>query len=331
MRVVQVGYGYWGANIANKLLRSSKFELVAVCDITPQLQVKARVAMSESVVVSEDYHRFLEDDSIAGFIIATQTERSFEIAMNAMSARKHVFIEKPIATTVERTQKLNAKAAEMDVILHCDHLLLYNPYYRYIKKLIDSGELGDLIYVDVQKLNLGPIRMDVNALMDLAVHDVAAVDWFSNGKTPKSVTAVGYASVGEQETLTFLNLKYDSFIVNINSSWISPVKVRKTIVAGTKKMVIFDDMKSDEKLRVYDSGIDVVPKEDYNEYAFLTRKGDIHIPQIEFEDSLQNSLEYFENCVVNNQQSISGPEASLRVMQILEVAQNDLAQQEKEG
>ena len=331
MRVVQVGYGYWGANIANKLLRSSKFELVAVCDVSPLLQEKARAAVPESVMVSEDYILFLEDDSIAGFVIATQTENSFEIAMNAMSAGKHVFIEKPIATTVERTLLLKAKAAEKNVILHCDHLLLYNPYYRYIKKLIDDGELGDLIYVDVQKLNLGPIRMDVNALMDLAVHDVAAADWFSGGKTPQNVTAVGVASVGEQETLTFLNLKYDDFIVNISSSWISPVKVRKTIVAGTKKMVIFDDMKSDEKLRIYDSGIDVIPKEDYNEYAFLTRKGDIYIPQIEFEDSLQNSLEYFENCVVSNQQSISGPEASLRVMQVLEAAQNCLAKQQKEG
>ena len=327
MKVVQIGYGYWGANIAQKLLRSSKFELVAVCDVTSQLQVKARTTMPETVIISEDYTRFLKDDSIIGFVIATQTDNSFEVAMNAMSAGKHVFIEKPIATTVERTKVLNAKATEMDVILHCDHLLLYNPYYRYIKRLIDEGELGTLIYVDVQKLNLGPIRMDVNALMDLAVHDVAAVDWFSNGKTPQNVTAVGVASVGEQETLTFLNLKYDDFIVNINSSWISPVKVRKTIVAGTKKMVIFDDMKSDEKLRIYDSGIDVIPKEDYNEYAFLTRKGDIYIPQIEFEDSLQNSLEYFENCVTTNQQSISGPEASLRVMQVLEAAQENLAKQ----
>ena len=323
MNVIQVGYGYWGANLAEKLLESPKFKLMAVCETDPGRQQKAREAMPDEVAVTDDYTRFLSIDSINGFVIATQTEQSFDIGMNAMRAKKHVFIEKPIATTVERTRKLNALAAEKGIVLHCDHILLFNPYCRYIKEMIERGELGDLIYIDAARLNLGPIRKDVNALMDLAVHDIALVDWMIEGMIPQRVTAFGHVSIGKQETLTFLNIKYENFIAHIKSSWISPVKVRQTIFAGTKKMAVFNDM-STEKVRIYDCGIDVIPQKEYQEYAFLNRKGDIYIPNIEFEDSLKNSLDHFEQCVSAGTQSRSGPESSLRVMRILESAQQDL-------
>lgn len=323
MRVVQVGYGYWGANITQKLLRSSKFDLIALCEILPDRAARAKQVVPETVVISDNYENFLDNKEVEGFIIATQTEYTFEIGMKAMEAGKHVFMEKPLATTVERSVKLLEKADEKQVILHCDHIMLYNPYYRYIKKLFDNGELGDLIYFDVEKLNLGPIRKDVNALMDLAVHDIAVLDWLCGGKIPLKISAFGETPFGSQETLTYLTMKYEGFIAHLKSSWVSPVKVRQTVVAGTKKMVIFDDM-STEKIKIYDCGIEVVPGNEYGEYEFLNRTGDINIPNIPFEDSLQNSLEYFENCVETGVQSLSGPEASLRVMKILEWAQNNL-------
>jgi len=323
LRVVQVGYGYWGANISKKLLVSSKFDFKALCEILPDRVAKARKELPDSVKIHNNYEDYLGDTEIDAFIIATQTEYTFEIGMKAMEAGKHVFMEKPLATTVERSEKLMKCAYEKDVILHCDHIMLYNPYYRYIKKMYDGGELGDLIYFDVEKLNLGPIRKDVNALMDLAVHDVAVIDWISGGKEPNQLSAFGETPFGYQETLTYLTMKYDGFITHLKSSWVSPLKVRKTILAGTKKMVIFDDM-SIEKVKVYDCGIDVVPAEEYLEYAFLNRRGDIYIPNIEFEDSLQNSLEFFENCVQTGVQSLSGPEPSLRVMRVLEWAQKTM-------
>jgi predicted dehydrogenase len=329
MNVIQVGYGYWGTNLARKLLESPKFKLTAVCEADPLRRQKAREAMPADVVVTNDFTQFLGNSETNAFVIATQTELSYEIAMSAIQAGKHVFIEKPIATTVERTRRLNAFAVEKDIILHCDHILLYNPYCCYIKEMIDSGELGELIYIDVARLNLGPIRMDVNALMDLAVHDIALIDWIIDGMIPQRVTAFGHASVGKQETLTFLNIKYESFIAHIKSSWISPVKVRQTIFAGTKKMAVLNDM-STEKVRIYDCGIDVIPQKEYQEYAFLNRKGDIHIPNIEFEDSLKNSLEHFEKCASTGRQSRSGPESSLRVMRILELAQRDLVKISKD-
>ena len=323
LRVVQVGYGYWGANIASKLVRSEKFEFMALCEILPERAAKAKAALPEKVIISNDYEEYLGNPQIDAFIIATQTENTFEIGMKAMAAGKHVFMEKPLATTVARSIQLMERAREKNIILHCDHIMLYNPYYRYIKKMYDAGDLGDLIYFDVEKLNLGPIRKDVNALMDLAVHDVAVIDWISNGKEPQKLSAFGETPFGKQETLTYLTMKYDNFIAHLKSSWVSPLKVRQTVIAGTKKMVIFDDM-SAEKVKIYDCGIDVIPAKEYMDYAFLNRRGDIYIPNIEFEDSLQNSLEFFENCVQTGQQSLSGPEASLRVMKVLEWAQKEM-------
>lgn len=327
MKVVQVGYGYWGANIAKKIMNSTRLELKALCEILPDRAAKARHALPESVVIDDNYEHYLDDPEVEAFVIATQTVNTFEIGMKAMAMGKHVFMEKPIATTVERTEKLIARAKEMNVIMHCDHIMLYNPYYRYIKKMIDNGELGDIFYFDVSKLNLGPIRKDVNALMDLAVHDVAVIDWISGGKEPFELSAMGETPFGKQETLTYLTMKYPGFVAHLKSSWVSPIKVRQTTIAGTKKMVIFDDM-STERVRVYNSGIEVVPGDEYGAYEFLPRRGDIYIPDIPFEDSLQNSLEFFEQCVRTGEQSRSGPDQCLRVMKVLEWAQRDLGKAE---
>lgn len=323
LKAVQIGYGYWGANIARKIMNSSKLELKALCEILPDRKAKARKTLPDKVEISDNYENYLDDMEVGAFIIATETVNTFEIGMKAMAAGKHVFMEKPLATTVERSLRLMKRAKEKNVILHCDHIMLYNPYYRYIKKMYDAGDLGELIYFDVEKLNLGPIRKDVNALMDLAVHDVAVIDWLSDGKEPLELSVFGETPFGKQETLTYLTMKYDGFIAHLKSSWVSPLKVRQTVVAGTKKMVIFDDM-SMEKVKIYDCGIEVVPADVYEDYAFLNRRGDVYIPNIEFEDSLQNSLEYFENCVQTGQQSLSGPEQSLRVMKVLEWAQKSM-------
>ena len=153
MKVVQVGYGYWGANISKKLMNSQKFELKALCEILPDRAAKARKALPDTVVISDNYENYLDDPEVEAFIIATQTVNTFNSGMKAMNMGKHVFMEKPIATTVHRTLQLIAKAKEEKVIMHCDHIMLYNPYYRYIKKMIDNNELGSIFYFDVSKLN----------------------------------------------------------------------------------------------------------------------------------------------------------------------------------
>ena len=308
MKVVQVGYGYWGANISKKLVASSRFEFKALCEILPDRMQKAREALPLSVEVNDNYEQYLDDPEVEAYVIATQTVNTFEIGMKAMAHGKHVFMEKPLATTVERSLKLKEQAEKYDVILHCDHIMLYNPYYRYIKKVYDSGELGELQYYHVEKLNLGPIRKDVDALMDLAVHDVAVVDWLCGGKMPVSLSAMGETPFGEHPVHTYLTVRYDSFIAHFESSWLSPLKIRQTIVGGSKKTIIFDDMAQD-RIKVYDCGIQVEPAERFEDYIYTNRRGEVFTPNIEFEDSLQNSLEFFENCVRTGQQSLSGPES----------------------
>lgn len=324
MKVVQIGYGYWGANIASKLIASDCFELAALCEIKPENAAKARAALPETVEVSGDYTQYLTRDDIDAFVIATQTEVSFAYAMQAMDAGKHIFIEKPVATTVERAEQLKAKAEERGLILHCDHIMLYNPYYRYIKGLLEAGELGELMYYETDKLNLGPIRKDINALMDLAVHDIALLDWFTGGMLPDEVHAVGYTPFGRQETLSYLTMRYGKVLAGLRSSWISPEKIRRTVVAGTKKMVVFDDMLTDGKVKVYDCRIDVQPGATEAETVYTVHRGDVFEPEIAFEDSIRNSLEYFARCVATGEQSSSGPDQSLRVMRVLEQAQKQL-------
>ncbi|MBO6108597.1 MAG: Gfo/Idh/MocA family oxidoreductase [Eubacterium sp.] len=321
LRAMQIGYGYWGANVAAKLSVSKCFEFVSLAE--PDDEKRARAAKRfPGIRVYRDYRDGFDDD-IDVVIICTQTEYSYDIAMDAMKRGRHIFIEKPLAKNLEKANELVRCAGENNVILHCDHLMIYNPVIRYIKKMIDNNEMGDLLYIDVVRANLGPIRKDINALLDLAVHDIAVADYLLGGLSPEKMSAFGTNTVGEQDTLTYLTMKQNGVLININSSWISPVKIRRTTIAGSKKMCIFDDMKSD-KLRIYDKGIEVTQGMEYGEYEFGVRSGDLLIPHIEFEDSLLNSLEHFGMCVNEGRSSLSGPGQCLRVMAVLEDALKEL-------
>ncbi len=317
LKIMQIGYGYWGNNVAKKLLMSKKFLLTYLIETDPEKAKNAHIQLPE-VIVDSDYRIHLNEvDAVA---ICTQTEFSFDIAMAAMNARKHVFIEKPLAKDMAHAIKLVNKADCEGIVLHCDHLMVYNPIIRTIKRMIQEGELGEIMYIDISRINLGPIRKDINALLDLAVHDIAVVDYLLDGLAPENLHAVGTKFHGKQETITYLTMKNKNTLISINSSWISPVKLRKTVVAGTKKMLIFDDLK-ENKLQIYDCGIDVVQGDVYGEYEYRSRVGDVYLPHIDFEDSLLNSLEFFADCINTGKKSLSGPDECLRVMKVLEDAQ----------
>ncbi|MBR2401339.1 MAG: Gfo/Idh/MocA family oxidoreductase [Lachnospiraceae bacterium] len=324
MKVMQIGYGYWGNNVAKKLVASKMFEFKYLVETDANRRENAHKNLPTEIEILESYEEKLAE--VDGVVICTQTEYSYDIALNAMRAGKHVFTEKPIASTVEKTYDLINCAKENNVVLHCDHLMVYNPVIKYIKNMIDTGEIGEIMYIDISRVNLGPIRKDINAMLDLAVHDIAVIDYLLGNLEPEHLNAYGTKFYGNQETITYLTMKSGETLININSSWVSPVKVRRTLIAGTKKMLIFDDVKMD-KLCIYDSGIDVKQGSAYGEYEYQTRVGDIYMSHIKNEDSLQNSLEHFAECVIENKESLSGPEQSLRVMKVLERAQNALQKQ----
>lgn len=320
LKVMQVGYGYWGANVSAKLQQSNNFQFKYLAETDEMKQQRARIRFPGIEIIS-DYREKLNDE-IDAVVICTQTEYSFQIAMDAMNAGKHIFIEKPLAKNLDLAKQLVNKAREKQVVLHCDHLMVYNPVVRYIKKIIDAGELGNVQYIDIVRANLGPIRKDINALLDLAVHDIAVADYLLDGLDPEKITTYGTNTVGEQDTITYLTMKQGGVLININSSWVSPVKIRRTTIAGSQKMCVFDDTKND-KLRIYDKGIEVKQDIEYGKYEYNARSGDLLIPHIEFEDSLLNSLEHFAYCINEKKESLSGPVQCMRVMKILETSLNE--------
>lgn len=326
VNIVQIGYGYWGTNVARNMMQSKKTNLVALSDASQKRLDTARNVYGDGIpVYTQDFDQYINDPKIDAFTLVIQTEPSFEIAKRILQAGKHLFIEKPMASNTERAIELNRIAHENNCILHVDHIMLYHPIIRRIKQMYDSGELGDLIYFDVSRMNLGPIRMDVNAMLDLAVHDLAVIDFISGGKEPYHVEAIGEKHYGNQETLTYLTLKYDGFLAHVKSSWISPIKERRTMIGGTKKMVIFDDMKTVDKLTIYDQGI-VETGEEYGAYEFKARVGDIMIPYIPQEDALRNSIEHFADCVENHHESESNGDHGIKIIRILDEAKRRLVE-----
>ena len=324
MNVALIGFGYWGPNIAKNLNKTKKANLYAICDMDVNNLKRAQSLYGESVKYVTDYHQLI--DQVDAFAIALRQNVSYPIAIELLKHKKHLFMEKPLATSVEQVEVLGKLSEEYGVTLHVDHIMVFHPIIRYIKKMIETGELGDLLYFDVSRMNLGPhIKNDINAMWDLAVHDIAVLDYLCDGMEAKRVSAAGLAHYGKSEELTYLNVEYEGLIASIRSSWISPIKERRMVIAGTKKMVIFDDMQLDEKLTICDKGIEVL--DDFNEYGKYearVRMGDIRMPHIETEDILLNSIEHFIDCIHTGKESICSYKQARRVISILEYADADM-------
>ncbi len=264
MKIALIGYGYWGPNIARNLNKTPKAELYAICDMDENNLERARRLYGSSVKYVKDYHELIGE--VDAFAIALRQDISYPIALELLAEKKHLFMEKPLATSTEQVQTLGKLSEQYDVTLHVDHIMVFHPIIRYIKNMIETGELGDLLYFDVSRMNLGPhIKNDINAMWDLAVHDLAVLDYLCDGMEMKRVSAAGLAHYGDSEELTYLTVEYDNMIASVRSSWISPFKERRMIIAGTKKMAIFDDIQTDEKLTICDKGIDI--SDDFREYG----------------------------------------------------------------
>lgn len=323
MNIALIGYGYWGPNVAKNIFSNKKLRLHTICDLKPARLDKAHNVYVEQSEYETDYRKVLKNPDIQAVAIAVETSAHFQVAKEALNAGKHVYVEKPFTSTIREAEELNALAISKGLIIHVDHIMMYHPCIQKIRELVVADELGDLLYIEAMRMNLGQIKKDVSAMADLAVHDLAIIDYLSDGKEPFYIKAVGEKKYNPKESLTFLMLRYRNFIAHIQSSWISPLKERKLIVAGTKKMVVFDDMKpSTEKLTIYDKGVDVLVGSDveYEDYAVKMRVGDILIPYIPEQDALFNSINHFAACIESGEPSDSGPEQAIRVLKILEQA-----------
>lgn len=327
MNIALIGYGYWGPNVAKQIYANKKLRLHTICDLKPARLEKAHNLYVKQVHYETDHRLMLANPDIEAVAVAVETSAHFQVVKDALNAGKHVYVEKPFTATVNEAEELTRLADSKGLIIHVDHIMMYHPCIQKIRELVVSGELGELLYIDAMRMNLGQIKKDVSAMADLAVHDLSIIDYLSDGKEPFYIKAVGEKKYNPKESLTFLMLRYRDFIAHIQSSWISPLKERKLIVAGTRKMAVFDDIKpSSEKLTIYDKGVDVLSDEDveYEEYAVKIRIGDIRIPYIPEQDALFNSIDHFAACVTAGTPSDSGPTQAIRVLKILEHAENTM-------
>ena len=326
INVALIGYGYWGPNVARNIHANEKIDLHTICDFDIARLEKAKDVYIEQTKYETDYKKLLTNKNIQAIAIAVETSSHFKLAKEALLAGKHVYVEKPFTSTVEEAEELNILANKMGLIIHVDHIMIFHPIIKKIKSLIDSGEIGEILYIDAMRMNLGQIKKDVSAMWDLAIHDLSIIDYLMDGKEPTYINAVGEKYYNPKESLCFLTMRYEGFISHIQSSWVSPLKERKVIIAGTKKMIVYDDMKIAEKLMIYDKGVNVISggNIEYEDYVVQVREGDVCIPYIPREDALFNSINHFYESIDTKQSSISDPNQAIRLLKILETADKNM-------
>lgn len=327
LNVALIGYGYWGPNVAKNLYKNKKINFKYICDLKQDRLNLAKELYANDVQYTQSFDEIIVDDSIDAICLAVETSAHFELGKRVIEAGKHLYVEKPFTDNVEQAVELKELASRKGVTIHVDHIMIYHPAIVKIKEIIDRGELGDIIYMDCSRMNLGKVKNDVSAMWDLSVHDLSIIDYLSNGVEVKTVKSMGRIIYSKRPSVTFITADYGSFIANIKANWISPIKERKLIIAGTKKMLVYDDVDVLNKLIVYDKGFDVIKASDpmeYAEFVVKTRSGDAVIPQLDVGDALFNSLEHFIQCIENGKESMSGPDAAIRILTVLEEADKNM-------
>ncbi|MPZ20453.1 MAG: gfo/Idh/MocA family oxidoreductase [Luteitalea sp.] len=327
--VAVVGYGYWGPNLVRNLWDAPGVRLISVCDLRSERLVEVQKRYP-AVETTADFSAVLGDARVDAVVIATPVSSHFELAMRALRARRHVFVEKPLAPTTEEALMLVDEADRQGLVLAVDHTFVHTGAVRKMRELVDDG-LGDIYYYDSVRVNLGLFQHDVSVLWDLAVHDLSIMDYILPAK-PVAVSATGVSHVeGEPENIAYLSLQFaNNLIAHIHVNWLAPVKVRRTLVGGSRKMVVYDDLEPSEKIKVYDKGITLNGNPEQNGEKIYQmrvgyRTGDMWAPKLDMSEALGIELREFVACIDQRQTPIADGRAGLRVVQILEAATESLA------
>jgi predicted dehydrogenase len=325
--LAQIGCGYWGPNLLRNFSALPGCTVKYVVDSSAERRafVEANFPLSRAL---ESNQIILEDPGVDAVVIATPAASHFSLASQALDAGKHVFVEKPLATKVAEVDELSRRAAERNLVVMTGHTFVYNSAVRHVKRLIDSGELGELRYIYSQRLNLGRIRSDIDALWNFAPHDISIIQYWLGNPEPISVCRQGMAYMQEGiDDVVFLSLEYPGKVIaNIHVSWLDPQKVRKMIIVGSHKMVVYDDI-AENKIVIYDKGIDrraiLGENMDFDipqVSQFNYRSGDILIPEVKFAEPLRVEAEHFADCIRNSREPLTGLNHARTVVSILERA-----------
>jgi predicted dehydrogenase len=318
-----IGYGYWGPNVVRNLDGLEGARIVAISDKSAAARGRAQKAMHGTHVTS-DTNAVITSPEIDAVAIVTPVWTHFELAKAALENGKHVFVEKPFTSNTAQAEELINLAARKNLQIMVDHTFLFTGAVRKIKELLHGGSLGKLYYYDSTRVNLGLFQHDVNVIWDLAPHDLSIMDYLIEGNA-EQIVATGQTHLNGHEDVAFITLYFpNEVIAHINVNWLSPVKVRMTLIGGEKKMLVWNDLEADEKIKVYDKGVKVTSREGVYNLLVNYRSGDMWAPHLEPVEALRQELGYFVECINKSQTPFNDGLAGLRVVKMLEAANHSL-------
>src|SRR5713101_2025662 len=323
LRVGVIGYGYWGPNIVRNFQGHEKADVVAVCDKNPKSLSRMRRAHPEVPVTSEQME-VLTSTQVDVVAVVTPVWTHFELAKLALENGKHVFVEKPFTSTTAQAEQLIELAERKNLKIMVDHTFLFTGAVKRIKQFVDDGTLGALYYYDSTRVNLGLFQHDCNVIWDLAPHDLSIMDHLITSQ-PEAIVATGANHLNGHADVAFLTIYYpNNLIAHINVNWLSPVKVRTTLLGGEKKMLVWNDLEADEKIKVYDKGVQITNGQGIYDSLVSYRSGDVWTPRVEQTEALRIELGYFIDCILNDRTPLNDGLAGLRVVRLLEAADRSL-------
>ena len=308
IKVAVIGYGYWGPNLVRNFHESSETGVLAVSDLRPERLALVKKSYP-GVMTTTDYHDLLNNPEIDALAISTPVFTHYELALAALKAGKHVLVEKPLAATAKQASHLIAEAERANCVLLVDHTFVYTGAVRKIRELIDAQVLGDIYYYNSARVNLGLFQHDVSVIWDLAVHDLSIMDYLFTVR-PHAVSATGFSHIsGQPENVAYLTLFYENnMVAHINVNWLAPVKVRRILIGGSQKMVVYDDLEPSEKIKVYDKGV-TIKNESIYDVLISYRTGDMLAPQLDMTEALKAEVAHFARCIAGNARPITSGEA----------------------
>ncbi len=323
MKFGVIGYGYWGPNVVRNLASLEESQVLAIAEMSPTARLRAQKAYPGIKVTADASDVFLstEIDVVA---VVTPVWTHYELAKAALLNGKHVFVEKPFTSNVAQAEELIRLAQKKNLKIMVDHTFLFTGAVKKIWKLLEEGTLGKLYYYDATRVNLGLFQHDINVLWDLAPHDLSIMDYLIK-TSPEAIVATGQKHLNGHEDVAYMTLYFpERVIAHINVNWLSPVKVRTTLIGGERRMLVWNDLEADEKIKVYDRGVDITSREGVYDLLVNYRSGDMWAPQLEQAEALRQELSYFVDCISSGQEPLNNGCAGLRVVKMLEAASESL-------
>ena len=319
-----IGYGYWGPNVVRNLASLEGSHVSAIAEVSAAARTRAQKAYP-GVKVTANTAEVISSPEIDAIAVVTPVWTHYELVKAALENGKHVFVEKPFTSNAAQGEELINLAQQKNLKIMVDHTFLFTGAVKKISQLLEEGTLGKLYYYDSTRVNLGLFQHDVNVLWDLAPHDLSIMDYLIKS-SPEAVVATGQNHLNGHEDVAFMTVYFpQNVIAHINVNWLSPVKVRTTLIGGEKRMLVWNDLEADEKLKVYDKGVNITSREGVYELLVHYRTGDMWSPQLEQVEALRQELIYFVDCVSSGKDAFNDGCAGLRVVKMLEAANESMS------